>query len=218
MKRYLLVILLWFTACAPASPASTPTVVSVYATAAAQAWLSKLYDCGARQAVVVRLADTPSAADIVLRLGEPADLSTAAYQIDSEDVLVVVNPARGSAGLSAEQVRGLFSGQINDWSRIDPSKTGSVQVWVFAQGEDVEQVFEKTLAGSPVVSNARLATSPAEMISAIAADPNAIGILSRHWKTADVSEAYVLASAPVLALSPSEPIGTVKDLLACLQG
>jgi hypothetical protein len=56
------------------------------------------------------------------------------------------------------------------------------------------------------------------MSRAIANDPNAVGILSRRWKTEDVSDVYVAASAPVLAITPSEPQGVIKDLLACLQG
>ncbi len=154
---------------------------------------------------------------VVLRLGEPASLSTPAFQVDTDDVLVIVNQVHPFNNLTTEQMRGLFSGKINDWSRIDPSKTGQVQVWVFAQDEDVQEVFAKTLAGLPIVSTARLATSPDEMSQAIANDENAIGILSRHWKKGNVSDVYVAVSAPVLAITPSEPQGIVKDLLACLQ-
>jgi hypothetical protein len=218
MKRYLLVILLFITACAPPAPATTPGIVTAYATNGAQPWLARLYACGASQSVLVRRSDSPTDADLVLRVGEPASLSTPAFQIGSEDVLVVVNQARASQVLSVKQVSGLFTGQITDWRAISPSQTGQVQVWVFAQGEDVQQVFAQTLGERPVVSGARLAASPAEMSQAIANDANAIGILTRQWKPANVADVFTAATIPVLAIAPAEPVGAVKDLLACLQG
>ena len=215
MKKFLLVLILLLSACAPAGPSSAP-VVNVSASFATQSWLAELYDCAGKQSVIVRETEKESA-DIILRLGEPANLSTPAFQVDSDEVLVVVNRVHPFNKLNAEQVQALFSGQISDWGQIDASKTGKVQVWVFAPGEDVQQVFAQTLGGIPVVSTARLATSPDEMSQAVANDENAIGILSRHWKMGNVAEVYVAASAPVLALTPVEPQGAVKDLLACLQ-
>jgi hypothetical protein len=218
MLKKFLVLLLLLSACTPAGPAATPPVVSVYASAATQAWLVELYECAAQQSVVLRLADSAADAEIVLRLGEPANLSTPAFQVDTEELLVVVNRVHPFNILSAEQVRGLFTGQIDDWSQIEASKTGKVQVWVFAQGEDVQEVFASTLGGSPVVSSARLAVSPEAMSQGVANDENAIGILPRHWKMGNVADVHVAASLPVLALTPSEPQGALTSLLACLQG
>lgn len=215
MKRIALLLVLLLNACAPGGPAATQ-VVNVSASQATQPWLAALYDCAAKQSVILRASGQENA-DIVLRLGEPADLSTPAFQVDSEELLVVVNAVHPFNQLSAEQVQGLFTGQISDWSQIDASKTGRVQVWVYAAGEDLQQVFAKTLGGVPVVSTARLATSPEEMSQAVATDENAVGILPRHWKMGNVAEVDVAAFPPVLAITPAEPQGTVKDLLACLQ-
>ncbi len=209
-------LILAFTACGPTTPTPAPQVVNLYASPSTQAWQAALFDCAAQQGLVLALSD-PASADIVLRLGEPASLTTPAFQIGSEQVLVVVNPANPLGRLTEEQVTGLFSGRITDWSQIDPSKTGAAQVWVFAGGEDVQGVFEKTLAGSPVVSTARVATSPDEMSNAIASDQNAVGILSRRWKTGNVTEVFAISPAPVLAITPVEPVGAVGALIACLQ-
>lgn len=227
LKKILFCFLLLLTACAAppsenAALTSSPVVVKIHATAAAQAWQSELFDCAANHAAVLVLSD-PGSADILLRVGEPQNLSLPAFQLGSEEILVVVNPARSSRQLQVEQVVQLFTGEISDWSQVTPSISdvqngGTVRVWVFSDGEDVQQVFATWLAGSPVVSGARLAASPEAMVRAIADDPNAVGILSRHWKTESVSDVYVAASAPVLAVTPSEPQGIVKDLLACLQG
>jgi ABC-type phosphate transport system substrate-binding protein len=220
MKKIMLFLLLFVTACNTApteKPASTPTVVKIYATAATQAWQTNLFDCATKQSVTLTLTD-PGSADISLRMGEPQNLSMPAFQLGWEEIVVVVNKSHSFGQLQTEQVAELFTGGISDWSQVNPTETGAVQVWVFAAGEDAQQVFAKTLAGKPVVSSARLATSPEEMSRAIANDPHAIGILSRRWKTGNVSDVYVAASASVLAITPSEPQGVIKDLLACLQG
>ncbi len=220
MKKFLLCILLFATACGAAPPEQpTPTlaVVRLYATAATQAWQTELFDCAAKQSAALVLSD-PGSADIILRIGEPHNLSMPAFQLGWEEILVIVNKTHSFDRLKTEQAAELFTGEISDWSQISPTETGAVQVWVFDAGEDAQQVFATTLAGKPVVSSARLVTSPEEMSRAIANDPNAVGILSRRWKTENVSDVYVAASAPVLAITPSEPQGVVKDLLACLQG
>ena len=164
-------------------------------------------------------ADFPNlqTANMAIRIGQPDDLTFPAYQIGSEDILVIVNPQNPLNTLIAEQVRGLFTGQIQNWQEVNRS-SAPVQVWVFASGEDVQQIFEQTiLGGSPVTSTAKLATSMEEMSQAIAKDVNAIGILPRHWKTGNVSEVFTVATVPVLALTPSEPQGAVQGILACLQ-
>lgn len=220
MKKILLSILLLVTACSPA-PANTktptPTVLKVYATSATQSWQTTLFECAAKQSTVLTLGN-PGSADITLRIGEPPSLSMPAFQLGWEEILVIVNKAHTFQQLRTEQVSGLFTGEINDWGQIASTETGPVQVWVFAEDDDAQQVFEKTLAGKPIISSARLASSPKEMSDAIANDPLAVGILSRRWKTDNVSDVYVAASAPILAITPSEPQGAVKDLLACLQG
>jgi hypothetical protein len=205
--------------CAPATPSPTPQVIRVYATPSAETQIQELAGCAGQDPslAIVRTAD-PLSADVVFRIGEPGHLTTPAFQVDTDEILVVVNKVHPFNKLTAEQVRALFTGQVTDWSGIDPNKTGAVQVWVYAPGEDVEQLFEKAaLGGSPVTSTARMATSPDEMSQAIANDVNAIGVLSRHWKAGNTVEVFVAASAPVLAITPSEPQGALKDILACLQ-
>ncbi len=191
----------------------------MYATFAAQTQLFEINKCAVKNysAVIVPGFD-PASADIVFRLGQPSHLTTPSFQVDTEDILVVVNRIHAFNNLTAEQVKGLFAGRISTWSLIDPSKPDAVQVWVYPSGEDVEQAFEQiTLGGSPVTSNARLAASPDEMSQAIANDENAIGLMPRHLKMGNISDVFVAATVPVLAITPSEPHGVVADLLTCLQ-
>ncbi len=141
-------------------------------------------------------------------LGEPDILVSPAFQIDSEEILVVTHRQSPVQNMTLEEVRALFAGQG------DPS----VQVWVYAEGEDVQRVFEQAvMEGRSVTSLARLATSPQEMSDALNNEPNSVGVLPRHWKAGDSRLVYTVPDVPVLALTGSEPKGETQAILSCLQ-
>ena len=184
-----------------------PQVVSVYSTSAAEPWLPPLYDCAGTSTIISRVDDS-SSADIALRVGEPKVLNSSAYRIDSEDILIVTHRQSPVQNLTLEGVRALFAGQG------DPS----VQVWVYASEEDVQEVFDRiVMAGLSVTSAARVALTPQQMSDTLVNESNAVGILPRHWKAGDDREVFAVATVPVLALTNSEPQGVIKELIACLQ-
>ena len=196
-----------FSACMPTSTVKTPEVVSVYSTAAAQPWLSELYDCAGTATVLSRVDDL-SAAAIVLRVGEPDTLSSPAYQIDTEEILVVTQGQSPLQNLSLEEARALFAG------RGDPS----LQVWVYASGNDVQDGFNSlVMHGQNVSPSARLAVDPQQMADTLINEPNTVGILPRHWKAGDSREILSVGTVHVLAITADEPQGVVGQLIACLQ-
>src|SRR5262245_61882124 len=76
--------------CSTSTPQTTPQVITVYSTSAAQPWLSASYDCAANQNnVFISRVDEPSSANMVLRVGEPKILTSPAYQIDTEEILIM---------------------------------------------------------------------------------------------------------------------------------
>ena len=203
----LFLVLFIFSACTPAATSATPEVISVYSTAAAQPWLSGLYDC-ARGASVISRVDDPTSAVIVLRVGEPEVLSSPAYQIDTEEILVVTQRQSPIQNLSLDGARTLFAGQG------DPS----LQVWAYASGEDIQNVFNRlVMQGKEISPAARLAVDPQQMSDTLVNEPNTVGILPRHWKVGDSREVLSVGTVPVLAITPEEPQGMVKQLIACLQ-
>jgi len=216
----LIVLIVLLAGCSPAAPTAAPASLTVQYTASAASWLPSLVVCAGSMTIHTeqRLGeDLDPGTDLAMRIGQPVDLTSPAYRIGTEDVLVILNPQNPVHQLSAEQVRGLFSGEIQTWKDITGSDS-PVEIWSYPHGEDVEQVFEQAvLSGSPITSTARLANSPEEMARAVAKDINAVGILTRHWKTGDVLEVYTAVSAPVLVITPSLPKGPSSALLACLQ-
>lgn len=207
--RFLLltVWLLWISSCSTATPPATPEVVTVYSTAVAEPWLPPLYECAGTSPVLERV-DDPAAAQISLRVGEPAVLTSFAYQIDTEEILIVTQRQSPVQNLNLEGVRALFSGLD------DPS----MQVWVYASDADVQQVFDQLVMDGRVVSpSARVAVTPQQMSDTLVNEANTIGILPRHWKAGDSREVFSVGTVPVLALTHTEAQGVVKELIACMQ-
>ncbi|MBI5934239.1 MAG: hypothetical protein HY867_11070 [Chloroflexi bacterium] len=207
MKRLALLFLLssFLVACAPAT--SSPTsIVNVSVSPAAQPFLSDLFACADSSSVTLNLtSDSP---DLSLSLGQPDGWAGLSFQVAAEDILVVVSLASPIAALTDESAWAIFAGQGNP----------STQVWAYASAEETQKAFESALMdGRSVTSFARLAVSPSHMLTALTSDPNAIGILPRRWMNNQLRELYVVASVPVLALTPAEPAGSVRELIACLQ-
>lgn len=202
-------------ACGPSTPQVTPQLLNLYVTSAAYPWLSEVYTC-ASSSIAVNLSD-PTSAEISLRLGQPESLTGSAYQIASENILVVVHPGTGVGSLTLEQVRRLFLGQVTNWKDLGGNDL-PVQVWTFALDEDVQQVFDReVMRGQPVTSLARLAVSAQTMSNSVGTETGSVGILPGHWKAGNVETVYTVASVPVLAITGSEPRGNEQALLGCLQ-
>jgi hypothetical protein len=190
-------------------PSPTPQVVSVYSSSAAQPWLTELYDCAAEQKnIFLSRVDDPNAAELGLRIGEPEFLSSSAYQIDDEELLIVTQRQSPIQDLTLDEARALFMGLGSP----------SVQLWVYASGEDVQQVFDQfVMEGRNVSPSANVAATPQQMSDTLLNERNTVGILPRHWKVGDAREVFSVATVPVLALTSSEPQGVVRELIACLQ-
>jgi hypothetical protein len=224
MKHAFAVIILMLfllASCNPLTPTMPAEPISVQYTAASILWLDNLNDCTDGNTVTPKQVPAdlidPQSVDLAIRVGQPDKITSPAYQIGSEEILVITNSQNPVKSVTAEQVQGLFNGQITNWQEVEGSDA-PVQVWVFAAGEDVEQIFEQTiLEGSPVTSMARLAVSPEEMAQAIANDVNAVGVLTSRRKTGNISDVYTVATVPVLAITNIEPKEVVEKIIACMQ-
>jgi len=211
-----------FTSCTTAPPTIKAEQFTVQYTSATVPWLANLYNCAGMNVIPAeqRAADflDLKSASMVIRLGSPGNINGFPYQIGTDDLLVVVASKNPTRTLNAEQTRELFTGQIRNWKTID-GNDASVQVWVFSNGEDIQELFDETvLEGSPVSSGAYLAANLDEMVRSVGKDISAIGIITGRWKTGNLTSVYKAASnLPVLAISLSKPQGTLAGILACMQ-
>ncbi len=202
-------------ACAAMPPQSAPQVLRIYATSAAYPWLDEAYSCAPASATIA--ISPPDLAQLRLRFGEPENLTSPAFQVGSDDLLVVVQPQTAVGPLTLAQVRLVFSGQAVRWSDVGGADV-PVQVWTYAPDEDIQGLFEHLVMQSqPIVSLARLAVSPQAMSDAVGATPGSVGFLPRRWKAGNTEAVFSLPGLPVLAQATSTPGGPLRDLIACLQ-
>jgi hypothetical protein len=225
MKHFFAFIILagiLLTSCTTTPPTIKSEQFTVQYTSASVPWLAGLYNCAGTNVISVeqRAADflDLKSANMVIRLGNPGTITGFPYQIGTDDLLVIVASKNPTKVLSAEQTRELFTGQIRNWKTLD-EKDAPVQVWVFSDGEDIQEIFDQTvLEGSPVSSGAFLAANLDDMVQAVGKDVFAIGIITGRWKTGNLTSVYKAANdLPVLAISLSKPQGTLANIIACMQ-
>jgi hypothetical protein len=212
---------LLLTSCVPTAPNPKPEQFTVQYTAASVPWLTNLYNCANNNVVTAEQREADfldlSAVAMIIRIGKPANLAGFAYQIATDKLLVITN-MKNPSSLSAVQVYGLFTGQIQNWKSIN-GLNAPVQVWVYPEGEDIQGIINQVvLHGSPVASAAHLANNPNEMLESVQKDENAIGIITQRWKTGNVASVYTdTSSLPVLAITTAKPQGILAQILGCMQ-
>jgi hypothetical protein len=218
MKRVLFILFVGFlAACSPAETPVPKPVFQIYASSAAQPWLSELFQCAEQNNILLSITNDPKTATVSLRLGESDSLVSPVYQIDEEEILVVTHLQTGIGTLTEDQVRAVFSGQVSNWSELGGSDV-PVEVWVYPQGEDIQQAFGQTVMGGlPVAPMARLAVSAQHMSDSVGSNPGSIGFIPRRWKMGNTHETYVAAVLPVLAITKPEVDEAINNVLACLQ-
>ena len=207
MRKLFIFFLLssFIASCAPATQIPQTEIVAVYATSAAQPWLTELYACANDLSLALNLtADEP---DIYLRVGEPENIFSPVYQIDEEEILIVTNRESLVQNLTLSEAQELFA-----------QGSESAQVWVYSSGADVQIAFDQlVMKGRPVTSFAKLAISPQQMSELLNAEKDVVGILPKHWKAGTVRDVFSAGIVPVLAITKLEPREAVGDLISCLQ-
>jgi ABC-type phosphate transport system substrate-binding protein len=154
--------------------------------------------------------------DFYIQLGEPEELPEFTAQLAVEQIVVVLHPGN-ALELDKAQIADLFSGRVPDWAVLN-GEPAAVNLWVGAQSDEGRKAFERILLlSSPIAGWAHLATNPEDLRAAIAADPNAAGILPAAWVNGEVQAVEIGLELPVLALASQEPSGAAREMLVCLQ-
>jgi phosphate transport system substrate-binding protein len=94
-----------------------------------------------------------------------------------DGIVVVLNPANPVAGLTLEQVRGLFSGTIRNWKEVGGADH-EVAVISREAGSGTRTSFEQIIGGVSLSADALIQDSNGTIRETVANDANAIGYLS----------------------------------------
>ena len=101
------------------------------------------------------------------------------YTIAKDGIAVVVHPDVGVDGLTIEQVRSIFAGEITNWSEVGGSDTPIVVI-SREEGSGTRGAFEEMVMGeeSPIVETALLFPSNGAVRTAVSTTPDSIAYLS----------------------------------------
>jgi hypothetical protein len=155
--------------------------------------------------------------------GENHDLGSYAIPIAQDELNIIIHPDNPNNMLSLEQIRAIFSGQVENWSNISDYQT-PIEIWIYPEGNDLDQIFHTELfAGSRFSTLAHIAPTSESMVTAIANNKGAIGFALQSWLEDNVTRVQIKTDTeldlqkPILAITTSEPQEGLRTLMACLQ-
>ena len=87
----------------------------------------------------------------------------------------------------------MFTGQVLNWNDVNPvwgeahvSKSGEVHAWMYAPGEDIQQVFDRSvLEGRSVTSRLGWRLARSKCMTKWTNDEMQSDLIPRHWITTD---------------------------------
>lgn len=150
--------------------------------------------------------------------------------IAKDGIAVIVNPANEITGLTMEDVKKIFLGEVKNWKEVG-GKDAPITVITREDGSGTRGAFEEiVLGGEPTFAQAAVQNSTGAVKTAVAADPNAIGYASMgavkdaqdvkavNIEGVEATEENVKAGAykisrPFLYLTKGEPQGVVKAFI-----
>lgn len=189
--------------CSPPQTNTQTQIVTINHSPFTEFQMDEVYACANDLSVILKVTDqTPQ---IRFQFGEPDVLLDFAYQIDEEEIIVIVNKQNETQNVSLQEVQNLFS-------------TQAMQVWVYPSESEMQEVLNQfTMQGRSVSSFAQVAVNPSQVVAKIESENQAIGFIPKSLLNENLKEIYSIGFFPVLAITENEPQDAVKNLIGCLQ-
>jgi phosphate transport system substrate-binding protein len=119
--------------------------------------------------------------------------------IAKDGIAVIVNPENPVCGITLQQLKGIFTGEINDWSELG-GKPGTIVVVSRDVASGTFEVFkEKVLEGEKVRDDALMLASNKAVATTVAQTPGAIGYVGLGYLSSDVKALSVNGVDPTRA-------------------
>ncbi len=153
-----------------------------------------------------------------VKLAESKGITPKRYVIAIDALVPVVHPSNALTNLTVEQLKGIYSGKITNWSEVGGPDKKIVVISRDTSSGTYETWQEKILGKSRVAPSALLQASSGSVVQAVAKNANAIGYIGYGY----VSDATKVLSVdsfqatPENALSGKWPIA--RDLYLFTNG
>ncbi|MDI9434986.1 MAG: phosphate ABC transporter substrate-binding protein [Euryarchaeota archaeon] len=156
------------------------------------------------------------------------------WELGKDGIAIVVNKENKVSGLTLEQIKGIFSGEITNWKEVGGSD-GEINVIVREEGSGTRDAILEMVLGSKdakFVKEAIVQSSTEAVQQAVAQDPNAIGFISyaavkdsKALKVDNVAptvetilDGTYKIQRPFIFLVKGEPAGSVKAFIDWANG
>ena len=96
--------------------------------------------------------------------------------IGTDRIVVMTHKDNPVQSLTADQLRGIFSGTIGNWNEVGGEDAPIMIVWGTLMQDDNSIFQERILRGAPLAAELLDTTTASEVRQNVAANPNAIGI------------------------------------------
>ena len=149
---------------------------SIVVTSSTAAAGFKLLGAGTTDVVLAARRILPAEKDSLAALGDLTS-PAAEHVLALDGLAVVVNPTNTVTSLTKDQIRGIFSGTIKDWSAVGGA-AGPVDVYALDPRSDAGVQFASlALAGGNLAPTAKTLPDGHQVSQAVSADPHGIGVV-----------------------------------------
>ena len=144
------------------------------------------------------------------------DLKLFKWAVDG--VAAVVNPRNPVRALTAQQLREIFAGRIDNWKAVGGPDRG-IDLYTRDKASGTRAVFwKKALARGPISPRANFVISNGAMKAAVAGDPGAIGYVSVGYIDDGVAPVAIDGVRPTLANVKSGRYPVARGLYSNTRG
>lgn len=212
-------------------------VVNLQITPTIDHWLPKVADCaeGIPDFSIYTQVLLPSEtfndpADLIIRLGARTDNDPYVVVLGMEKISVIAGSEVPITSLSLESLHNIFSGELTNWAQVpeimDEGITidQPIQTLSYPDEHSLRILFERIFLEEKAISSQPMVFSTLERLNQILGeDPYAIGYLLESQAPDNGKILEISGLDPqtthqlVLAVTPQEPQGQLRQLLLCLQ-
>jgi hypothetical protein len=221
----------------PGSDSPTLEIITIQVTPASAHWMDKVAECSNqipnfgvyRQILLVNELDLNNA-DLILRLGARQEKDPFVTVVGTEEIVLVAGDNVPVTSLSLESVQVIFSGDFSTWEQVPEAQGSStegnqlISTLSYPAGHELRTLFEKSFLNSnPIASNPTVFYSEEGIEELLKEDPLAIAYTLKSQVPPDFRTLNIISDKPqpglqyVLAITPQEPEGLLRQLLLCLQ-
>lgn len=216
---------------------SSLEVVDLQISPALDHWLPQISDCadgipafGVYTRVLPVTVSETEPFDLLIRLGPRRDEDVHVAVLGTETLSVVSGSEVPVSALSITSLQNIFSGEITNWGQVPEISEGElnldqhIQTLSYPDEHPLRLLFGEVFLGENNISSQPIIFSTLERMSQVLEDtPYSIAYLLESQTPDNAKTLEITGFDPqaaqrlVLAVTPQEPQGNLRQLLLCLQ-